>query len=350
LLNQDTIVQTGWLAGLLDAFDDPNVGIAGGKALYPDGRIQHAGGYVDVQGNAAHYGYRQADAGQFDESREVDYVTGATLAISRSAYEKIGGLDEGFVPAYYEDVDWCLRAREAGFRVLYAPTAVLVHRERSGYADSSHTWIYALHRNRLRLVLKHSTLDRIVGEFQDAERRWLRGLGEGSEELVSAASHAYLHHLLHLDEMMSARLTTLGVPLQDAEPIASVLLALRTASSIATSPALKERHAAALEQLREREAVVESWRPARLPIFGPALDLIRRLWNRTITAAYVLPMAERQTEFNTRIVTLLDEILQNPQLSKQSEAALREQGRELADLAYELSKLRADVGGINPES
>src|SRR5690554_2286442 len=100
LLNQDTEVRPGWLAALLAAFADPTIGIAGSKALYPDGTLQHAGGVVDAQGSGSHRGYGEPDRGQYDDLAGVDYVTGASLALRRALYEQIGGFDEGFGLAY----------------------------------------------------------------------------------------------------------------------------------------------------------------------------------------------------------------------------------------------------------
>jgi len=103
LLNHDTEVMAGWLAELVAVLaTDSTIGIAGGKALYPDGRIQHAGGYIDERGAGEHYGYLEADDGRFDQVKDVDFITGATLAITRDAYEAVGNLDIGFSPAYYE--------------------------------------------------------------------------------------------------------------------------------------------------------------------------------------------------------------------------------------------------------
>ena len=115
LLNQDTEVRPGWLSALLAPFVDAAVGIAGSKALYPDGTIQHAGGRIDAQGITHHIGRGESDRASQQTLADVDYVSGASLAISRRAHTAIGALDEGFSPAYYEDVDWCVRARIAGF-------------------------------------------------------------------------------------------------------------------------------------------------------------------------------------------------------------------------------------------
>ena len=116
LLNQDTVVHHGWLASLARTFAGTRVGIAGCKLLYPDGTIQHAGGYLyGPRGETGHRGrHDKAEgtttpvAGPPDGLTDIEFVTGAALAISREALATIGPLDEGFWPAYYEDVDLSL--------------------------------------------------------------------------------------------------------------------------------------------------------------------------------------------------------------------------------------------------
>ena len=344
LLNQDTAVQAGWLKALVKAVvSDPSCGIAGGKALYPDGRIQHAGGYVDERGCGSHYGYRQRDEGQFEQVQDVDYVTGATLAISREAFEVIGGLDEGFGRAYYEDVDWCYRAKGAGFRVVYTPHAVLVHKESSAAADLSHEGVYYFHRNRLRFVLKHWSTECLVEEFLPAERSWLKGLDAGGESLIAAMHHAYLYHLLHLNDLIGWRMSALGTEEDDVDALAKVLVDLRTTFPSILRQASREGSAevapenALIAELHSREVIREQPARSEIPVLGRILTAFRGLWNRAVTAAYALPMAHQQTEFNTRVVTLLEQLTKGHAVLSEY---LSEDGRELGELARELDQLR----------
>ena len=137
LLNQDTEAQPNWLSQLITPLrQDSSIGITGSKALFLDGTIQHAGAHLDHQAISHHYGYTTRDRHDYDQLRDVDFVTGAALAISRRAYTVIGDLDEGFSPAYYEDADWCYRARAAGFRVVYVPDSVIIHKETSSVLGS----------------------------------------------------------------------------------------------------------------------------------------------------------------------------------------------------------------------
>ena len=130
LLNNDTTVTEGWLAPLLKTLDAPNVGIAGPKLLFPNGKLQEAGGII--WNDASGWNYGRADdpsRPQYNYVRETDYVSGAALMIRRSLWQQLGGFDEAFVPAYYEDTDLCFAVRAAGYKVVYQPASTVVHYE-----------------------------------------------------------------------------------------------------------------------------------------------------------------------------------------------------------------------------
>ena len=131
-LNNDTISLGDWLSPLLRTFSAiADVGVVGGKLLYPDGRVQEAGGVVFSDGSAAKFGVFDPDstAPLYNFVRDVDYCSGALLATPRALFEQLGGFDPAFAPGYYEDTDYCFRVREQGLRVLYQPASVIVHAE-----------------------------------------------------------------------------------------------------------------------------------------------------------------------------------------------------------------------------
>jgi GT2 family glycosyltransferase len=174
LLNQDTAVQAGWVQAVADAFadpvDGPTIGVVGCKILYPDGRtIQHAGGYLQRPAMyGIHYAHHEHDHGQGDQSKAVEWVTGAAFAIRRATLERVGLLDEGFWPGYFEDVDYCLRVQAAGLRIWYCAKAVLSHQETSSKIDEE-TIQRFYHRGRLRLALKHLAPTEWQATFLPAE-------------------------------------------------------------------------------------------------------------------------------------------------------------------------------------
>jgi glycosyltransferase involved in cell wall biosynthesis len=116
---------------LLETFKTfPDVGLAGSRLIYPSGRLQEAGGIIFADGSAWNYGHLDDPyKPQYSYVREPDYVSGAALAIRRELFEKLGGFDEYFAPAYYEDADLAFRVRAAGYQVYYQPWSQVVHCE-----------------------------------------------------------------------------------------------------------------------------------------------------------------------------------------------------------------------------
>jgi GT2 family glycosyltransferase/glycosyltransferase involved in cell wall biosynthesis len=130
-LNNDTTVEPGWLDALLDTFNRyPDTGLAGSKLVYPDGRLQEAGGIVFSDGSGYNYGrFEDATHPRFNFVREVDYCSGAAIALRRSQFMALDGFDSHFAPAYYEDTDLAMRVRQKGLKVRYQPASVVVHHE-----------------------------------------------------------------------------------------------------------------------------------------------------------------------------------------------------------------------------
>jgi GT2 family glycosyltransferase len=119
-LNDDTIPLPGWLYPLLRTFRTrPDAGVVGGRLVYPDGRLQEAGGIVFRDGSGANFGRDdfEPDAPLYTYLRPVHYCSGALLATPRDLFRSLGGFDAQFRPAYYEDTDYC------------QPESVVVHIE-----------------------------------------------------------------------------------------------------------------------------------------------------------------------------------------------------------------------------
>lgn len=131
LLNNDTVVLPGWLSELLRTFDEhPGTGLAGSKLLYPEGALQEAGGIVFKDGGAWNYGRLEDPTDpRFGFARDVDYCSGASVAVDAELWRRLGGFDERFSPAYYEDTDLAFQVRAAGRRVIYQPCSEVVHFE-----------------------------------------------------------------------------------------------------------------------------------------------------------------------------------------------------------------------------
>jgi GT2 family glycosyltransferase len=134
LLNNDVaVLQPDWLTVLVSLAVQPGVGAVGAKLLYPDGRVQHAGLTTDETGIPRHFfRYLEDDSpgafGLAGLARSVWGVTGACMAIPRTVFVGLGGMNEAF-PVTYNDVEFCLRLAAHGYRILWTPWSRLEHRE-----------------------------------------------------------------------------------------------------------------------------------------------------------------------------------------------------------------------------
>ena len=130
-LNNDTVPQPGWLDALLRTLDEvPNAGLVGAQLIFPNGKLQESGGVVFADGSGWNYGRGESpDDPRFAYLRDADYVSGAAIAIRRDVFERLGGFDARYAPAYYEDTDLAFAVRDAGLRVLVQPAAKVVHDE-----------------------------------------------------------------------------------------------------------------------------------------------------------------------------------------------------------------------------
>lgn len=150
-LNNDTAVQPGWLDALLGTFESyRDAGLVGAKLLYPDGTLQEAGGILYNDGRGGNYGRFDAPLDpRYTHVRDVDYCSGAAVAIRKDLFDRLGGFDDRYRPAYYEDADLAMRVREAGQRVLYQPHSMVIHFEgiTSGTSEGSGIKSYQV-RNR----------------------------------------------------------------------------------------------------------------------------------------------------------------------------------------------------------
>jgi O-antigen biosynthesis protein len=195
-VNQDCIVLPGWLAPLVDALADPSVAAAGARLLEADGvTLQHAGAFVHANGLTEHHGRGNRDPNAWRRAADVEYVCGALFATTARAWRRFGPFDEGYAPAYFEEVDWCTRVREAGSRVRFVPASQARHLEASTSGKRSALYLRRYHRSRMRFVVRRH-LRRGAFAWLRAEAAWLSSLRRWADVAPVLASYARLPSLL----------------------------------------------------------------------------------------------------------------------------------------------------------
>lgn len=173
LLNNDTYVDKNALQALVNECTDEHVGVVGSKIYFAPGHEFHkdryntaqlgkvlwyAGGLIDWNNMyASHRGVDEVDCGQYDKIDETAFVTGCSMLVKREVFEKIGLLDEKFF-AYLEDLDFCLRAKQAGYKLLYAPKSVVWHKNAGSSSVGSQLHQYYMTRNRLLIGMRYAPL------------------------------------------------------------------------------------------------------------------------------------------------------------------------------------------------
>lgn len=206
-LNPDTEIFPDAVDALVEAFADDSVGIAGCRIYYPDRRtLQHAGGYIRDNGLTMHYGFNEIDTGQYSQIRDVQYVTGAAIAVRKDIFMRVGMFDTGYYPAYFEETDLCLKVRRLKYRVVYVPGARVVHHESTTTGRFTGRYYYLYHKNRIRFIIKNYSLDFILNRALPLEQKWI-GMIQPEEQAVPL-NKAYLANIFRLPATILSRWRT----------------------------------------------------------------------------------------------------------------------------------------------
>jgi GT2 family glycosyltransferase len=203
LLNSDAFLRPGAIAAAAAALDSsPNIGAVGARLVLPSGRLQEAGSIIWSDATTSGYGRgTDPESGEVMFRRDVDYCSAAFLLTPRALWNRLGGLDELYVPAYYEEADYCMRLRGAGYRVVYEPSAVVDHYEFGSEAKPGDA-IWACRHNRKRFRARYS--DKLLLDYlPPADRNIL-----AARERLSVAKR----RLLMIDNEVPLRTLGSGYP------------------------------------------------------------------------------------------------------------------------------------------
>ena len=342
-LNNDTVPQSGWLDALLDTFDAlPDAGLVGAQLIYPDGRLQEAGGVVFCDGSAWNYGrFESPEDPRYASLRDADYCSGAAVAIPRALFESLNGFDTRYTPAYYEDTDLAFAVRAAGKRVLYQPAARVVHLEgiTSGTDLNQGAKAYQVRNREL------------------FERKWHDALSTFPAPGLTptpATVHAHQRQILIVDEAIPQ-------PDRDSGSLRLFNLMKMLRQEQAHVVFLATEHAPEEQPLRSLQALgIEVWYP---PLFASAPGWLAEHGRRFSTilacryylAGKFMPLARRFAPQARFVLDTIDlhylresraaELASNEALAK---AALRTRRRELAvinqaDLTLVVSEAEREV-------
>ncbi|MDO8638554.1 MAG: glycosyltransferase family 2 protein [Candidatus Daviesbacteria bacterium] len=159
ILNPDTVVEKNTIKNLLSEANKYQTGIIGPKIYFgEDRKIWYAGGVLDMRNVLGkHRGVDEKDSGQYNKAGETDYVTGAAMLVSSEVFNKVGLFDERYF-LYYEDADFCVRAKQAGFKVWYTPHSTVYHKNARSTGLGSPLQDYYITRNRMLFASKFLSL------------------------------------------------------------------------------------------------------------------------------------------------------------------------------------------------
>ena len=280
LLNNDAFIEPGALGAALACLEqEERAGAVGGSIRLLDGRLQEAGNIIWRDGSCAGYG-RGGDPedGAFRFRREVDYCSGAFLLFASEKFRELGGFDEAFAPAYYEESDFCLRLRQQGLRVIYEPAARVRHYE---FASTGGMRAAAALQDRNRALFRKKHAEFLQGQPEADPKRMVRARTANKYPnllfIDDAVPHASLgggyprcRHIISLLSRMPLNVSffPLQIPFDDWDEVYRTL-------PESVEVLLNRGRSGLVELLRERAGFyrrVMISRPANMELFNAVLD------------------------------------------------------------------------------
>lgn len=210
-----------------------------------------------------------------------------------------------FFPAYYEEADLCLRARKAGWKVVYVPSAVGIHYEATSVGKYSYAHYYYFHLNRLRFVLKNYSMDQLLSDFFPAERDYLESILPEVEIRALCRAYADTLDYLHSQQAPAPDRTT-----SETEEVLfrQVDQLRRRADQISHAKSLGTTLFDVNSEINAIRLIPEPTFHSDVPVIGSLIACFRAAWNWVSTKWYVRQILQEQNEVNLRLVRCLNEM------------------------------------------
>ncbi|WKL04005.1 glycosyltransferase [Paenibacillus amylolyticus] len=204
-LNNDTNVQANWLSSLVELIEsEPSIGMVGSKLVYPDGRLQEAGGIIWNDASGWNYGrLDDPEKPEYNYVKEADYISGAAILIKHTIWQELGGFDERYVPAYFEDTDLAFEVRRLGYKVLLQPKSVIVHFEGISHGTDTSNGIKSYQVTNKEKFMDKWKEELFRDQFPNAEHIfWAKDRSRNRKTIVVVD-----HYVPHYDKDAGSRAT-----------------------------------------------------------------------------------------------------------------------------------------------
>jgi len=200
LLNNDTNVQPGWLESMMDLIKrDKKIAAVGAKLIFANYALQEAGSIIWADGTGWNYGRGDdPDLPEYSYVKEVDCCSGACLLARTDLWRELNGFDQQFSPGYYEETDWCWRARQKGYKIMYQPAARVLHFGSKTFGD--HKDLLAANRQKFLAKWKNVLLAEQLPDGQDVF--WARDRSRQRQTILFID-----HHVPMFDQDAGSRAT-----------------------------------------------------------------------------------------------------------------------------------------------
>ncbi|MFL0581105.1 glycosyltransferase [Solibacillus silvestris] len=204
-LNNDTQVQESWLESLVELIEsDETIGMVGSKLVYPDGRLQEAGGIIWDDASGWNYGrLDDPNKSEYSYVKEVDYISGAGIMIRGSLWKELGGFDERYAPAYYEDTDLAFEVRKHGYKVMLNPKSVVVHFEGISHGKDENSKAQEYQKKNKELFLAKWKKELSEFHFKNSENVFVARDRSRNKKTIVVIDH----YVPHFDRDAGSRCT-----------------------------------------------------------------------------------------------------------------------------------------------